>query len=279
MAPTPRSPLRAAALFVLLVGVAFLAGAGGTEVLSKSRLERCERDSDAGGALSCKQKLVLNLAVPAGSVLSKSRLERCERDSDAGGALSCKQKLVLNLAVPAGSSGGEASLVTKVVDAENGTEAATRSIQDPPVVTIEKTAVSAVYAINYLMDVAYRPEERVVETRKCEPDAGANVVGGCERLWNGNGAVIEHTEVRNIVPVCISFPFVVPVGLINVHHHLVETFVSLEIIIIPSLFCFSTIPNSSFTLVHFVVDKMVKGKRNTAHCLRFQDDCGLPKLD
>ncbi|KAF8655096.1 hypothetical protein HU200_061227 [Digitaria exilis] len=197
MAPTPRSPLRAAALFVLLVGVAFLAGAGGTEVLSKSRLERCERDSDAGGALSCKQKLVLNLAVPAGS------------------------------------SGGEASLVTKVVDAENGTEAATRSIQDPPVITIEKTAVSAVYAINYLMDVAYRPEERVVETRKCEPDAGANVVGGCERLWNGNGAVIEHTE-----PVCC------PCG------------------------PYQRAPSSCGNFF----DKMVKGKRNTAHCLRFQDD-------
>lgn len=27
-----------------------------------------------------------------------------------------------------------------------------------------------------------------------------------------------------------------------------------------------------FTLNYFVVDKMVKGKRNTAHCLRFQDD-------
>lgn len=65
MAPA-RPHLPAAALHVLLL--AALRGAGGTEVLSKSRLERCERDSDAGGRLSCAQKLVLDLAVPAGSV-------------------------------------------------------------------------------------------------------------------------------------------------------------------------------------------------------------------
>lgn len=32
-----------------------------------------------------------------------------------------------------------------------------------------------------LQDVAYKPEEQFVETRKCEPDAGAEVVGACER--------------------------------------------------------------------------------------------------
>ena len=32
-----------------------------------------------------------------------------------------------------------------------------------------------------LQDVAYKPEEQFVETRKCEPDAGADVVGACER--------------------------------------------------------------------------------------------------
>lgn len=47
-------------------------------------------------------------------------------------------------------SGGEASLVTKVVDVVNGTEA-TRRIRDPPVITVSKSAVSAVYALTYLM--------------------------------------------------------------------------------------------------------------------------------
>lgn len=32
-----------------------------------------------------------------------------------------------------------------------------------------------------LQDVAYKPEEQSVETRKCEPDADASVVGACER--------------------------------------------------------------------------------------------------
>lgn len=33
----------------------------------------------------------------------------------------------------------------------------------------------------YLQDVAYKPEEKYVKTRKCEPEAGANVVKSCER--------------------------------------------------------------------------------------------------
>lgn len=33
----------------------------------------------------------------------------------------------------------------------------------------------------YLQDVAYKPEEKFVKTRKCEPEAGANVVKSCER--------------------------------------------------------------------------------------------------
>lgn len=30
-------------------------------------------------------------------------------------------------------------------------------------------------------DVAYKPQEFYMKTRKCEPDAGADVVGICER--------------------------------------------------------------------------------------------------
>nr|CAB3485732.1 unnamed protein product [Digitaria exilis] len=164
MAP-PNFPLRAAVVVAAILYA--LCGAGGTEVLSKSRLESCERESDAGGRLSCDKKLVLDLAVPAGS------------------------------------SGGEASLVTKVVEADNGTqaEAAARSIRDPPVITIDKSAVSAVYGLTYYMvDVAYKPEEHFVQTRKCEPDAGGDVVGDCQRLWNENGAVIEHTEEVIVTP-------------------------------------------------------------------------------
>lgn len=40
------------------------------------------------------------------------------------------------------------------------------------------------YDIKHLykfQDVAYKPEELYVHTRKCEPEAGPNVVGGCAR--------------------------------------------------------------------------------------------------
>ena len=46
-------------------------------------------------------------------------------------------------------SGGEASLVTKVVDVVNGTEPS-RSLRDPPVITISKSAVAAVYKLTYM---------------------------------------------------------------------------------------------------------------------------------
>ncbi|KAF0924337.1 hypothetical protein E2562_010028 [Oryza meyeriana var. granulata] len=82
-------------------------------------------------------------------------------------------------------------------------------------------------------DVAYKPEEKFVKTRKCEPDAGAEVVKSCERLWDENGHVIEHTE-----PVCC------PCG--------------------PQ----RRVPSSCGN----IFDKMAKGKANTAHCLRFSDD-------
>ncbi|CAN6222982.1 unnamed protein product [Urochloa humidicola] len=197
MAP-PLSHLRAALLllFVLAAVLAFSGGASGTEILSKSRIESCKRDSNAGGRLSCAQKLVLDLAVPSGT------------------------------------SGGEASLVTKVVDVVNGTEP-TRSVRNPPVITISKSAVSAVFALSYLYDAVYNPEEHVVETRKCEPYAGGNVVGECERLWDANGNVIPYTE-----PNCC------PCG--------------------PNQRAPSSCGN--------FFDKMVKGKRNTAHCLRFPGD-------
>nr|ABG73459.1 histidine rich-like protein [Oryza brachyantha] len=145
-------------------------------------------------------------AAAAADVLAKSRLESCVRDTDDGGRrLTCDSKLVLDVAVPSDSSGGEASLVAKVADVEeNDTEATPMRIRDPPVITINKSEVFALYALTYLRDVSYKPEEKFVKTRKCEPDAGSEVVKFCESL------------------------FVVPVGLTAVHLHPVETYSCLE---------------------------------------------------
>lgn len=38
------------------------------EILSKSKLERCEKASDSDNDLNCTRKIVLNMAVPSGSV-------------------------------------------------------------------------------------------------------------------------------------------------------------------------------------------------------------------
>ncbi|PNT64998.1 hypothetical protein BRADI_4g35730v3 [Brachypodium distachyon] len=179
--------------------------------------------------------LLAALFAPAGGVeiLSKSRVERCARDSGAGGHLACDRKIILNVAVPTGSTGGEASMVAQVVEVEENDTQAMQTIRDPPVITINKSATYAVYALNYIRDVAYRPEEQFVRTRKCESDAGAEVVRECERLRDQNGHVIEHTE-----PVCC------PCG--SQHR----------------------VPSSCGTFF----DKMVKGKANTAHCVRFPGD-------
>uniref|UniRef100_A0A0A8YI70 HAP2 n=1 Tax=Arundo donax TaxID=35708 RepID=A0A0A8YI70_ARUDO len=88
----PRAPLPA----VLPVLFALLAAAGGTEILSKSHVERCTLDSGAGDRLFCDRKIVLNLAVPSDS------------------------------------SGGESSLVAKVAEAEENETQAMHTIRDPP---------------------------------------------------------------------------------------------------------------------------------------------------
>ncbi|XP_015696483.1 protein HAPLESS 2-B isoform X1 [Oryza brachyantha] len=174
-------------------------------------------------------------AAAAADVLAKSRLESCVRDTDDGGRrLTCDSKLVLDVAVPSDSSGGEASLVAKVADVEeNDTEATPMRIRDPPVITINKSEVFALYALTYLRDVSYKPEEKFVKTRKCEPDAGSEVVKFCERLRDEKGQIIDHTE-----PVCC------PCG--------------------PHRRAPSSCGN--------IFNKIAKGKANTAHCLRFPDD-------
>ncbi|KAH9777717.1 protein HAPLESS 2 [Citrus sinensis] len=96
-----------------------------------------------------------------------------------------------------------------------------RTVRIPPVLTVNKTASYAVYELTYIRDVPYKPQEFYMKTRKCEPDAGADVVKICERQ-----------------PICC------PCG--------------------PQ----RRIPSSCGN----VFDKLLKGKANTAHCLRFPGD-------
>ncbi|KAL5727659.1 Transcriptional activator [Ranunculus cassubicifolius] len=167
-------------------------------------------------------------------ILSKSKLEKCEKTSDSPETLNCTKKVVVNMAVPSGSSGGEASIVAEIVEVEeNSTSQKMQTVRIPPIVTVSKSAAYAVYDISYIRDVPYRPVEYYVQTRKCESDAGEKVVGICERLRDEEGHIIEHTQ-----PTCC------PCGTNR------------------------RVPSSCGN----IFDKVMKGKPNTAHCLRFPGD-------
>jgi hypothetical protein len=137
------------------------------------------------------------------------------------------------MAVPSESSGREASMVAELVEVEENSTSNMRTLRIPPVITVNKSAAYAYYDLTYIRDVPYKPEELYVKTRKCEPDAGANVVKFCERLRDDQGHIMEHTQ-----PICC------PCGDQR------------------------RLPSSCGSFF----DKMLKGKANTAHCLRFPGD-------
>ncbi|XP_073042911.1 protein HAPLESS 2 isoform X2 [Primulina eburnea] len=168
----------------------------------------------------------------ATQILSKSTIQKCEKVSESDG-LNCTSKIVLDLSVPSESSGREASLVAEIVEAEENSTNHMRTLRVPPVITINKSAAYALYELTYIQDVAYKPQELYVQTRKCEPDAGSHVVQMCERLRDENGHVIENTR-----PTCC------PCGEQR------------------------RVPSSCGNFF----DKVINGKANTAHCLRFTDD-------
>ncbi|KAG6579481.1 Protein HAPLESS 2, partial [Cucurbita argyrosperma subsp. sororia] len=165
-------------------------------------------------------------------ILSKSKLEKCERNS-ASDSLNCTKKIVLNMAVPSGSSGGEASIIAEIVEVEENSTNKMQTLRTPPVLTVSKSAAYVLYDLTYIRDVPYKPQEFYVRTRKCEPDATARVVHICERLRDESGHIIQSTQ-----PICC------PCGAKR------------------------RMPTSCGNFF----DKMIKGKANTAHCLRFPGD-------
>ncbi|CAN1186224.1 Protein HAPLESS 2 [Linum perenne] len=168
-------------------------------------------------------------------ILSKSKVQRCEKGSGSD-ELNCTRKVVLNMAVPSGTSGRDSSVVAEIVEVEENSTDYMQTLRTPPVITINKSAAYALYQLTYIRDVAYKPVEYYVKTRKCEPDANEHVVKICERpvlLQDENGHVIQHSE-----PICC------PCG--------------------PR----RRVPSSCGNFF----DKLVKGKANTAHCVRFPGD-------
>ncbi|KAL4579355.1 hypothetical protein LXL04_015497 [Taraxacum kok-saghyz] len=176
--------------------------------------------------------LFVSYHVANGSVqlLSKSKLQKCEKVSNDA-PLNCTKKVIVNMAVPSESSGREASLLAEIVEVEeNATDNNMRTVRDPPVITVNKSAAYAQYHLTYIRDVPYKPEELYFKTRKCDRNAGPNIVHDCVALRDEHGHIIERTK-----PFCCS--------------------------------CGGQrrVPSSCGNFF----DKMVKGKVNTAHCLRF----------
>ncbi|KAL9239544.1 hypothetical protein vseg_013854 [Gypsophila vaccaria] len=171
--------------------------------------------------------------VEALQILSKSKLEKCEKSSDNQGDLNCTRKILINLAIPSNSSGGESSMVAEVVEVEENSTDKMQTLRVPPVITINKSAAYALFELTYIRDVPYKPQEFYVQTRKCEPDADAKIVQICERLRDEQGHIIEASQ-----PICC------PCGDRR------------------------RVPSSCGNFF----DKLLKGKANTAHCLRFPGD-------
>ncbi|XP_020202183.1 protein HAPLESS 2 [Cajanus cajan] len=165
-------------------------------------------------------------------IISKSKLEKCEKNSNSDN-LNCTTKIVVNMAIPSDSSGGEASIVAELVEVEENSTRKMQTLRIPPVITVNKTSAYALYELTYIRDVPYKPEEYYVKTRKCEPDAGVNVVKICERLRDEEGHIIENTQ-----PICC------PCG--------------------PQ----RRMPSSRGNFF----EKVTKGKANTAHYVRFPGD-------
>ncbi|TVU16780.1 hypothetical protein EJB05_36935, partial [Eragrostis curvula] len=55
------------------------------------------------------------------------------------------------------------------------------TLRDPPVISVHMSAVHESYPLDYIDEGApFKPYEKCVTTRKCQPDAGADALHGCE---------------------------------------------------------------------------------------------------
>ncbi|KAL5981969.1 hypothetical protein ACLOJK_016036 [Asimina triloba] len=139
-------------------------------------------------------------------ILSKSKIEKCQKMSGSD-TLDCNKKIVVNMAVPSESSGREAFIVAELVEAEEENAARQmKTIRTPPVITVQKSAAYALYELTYIRvraDVPYKPVEHFVRTRKCRPDSTANVLKICESqfvvLVDRGGVHLLHVGISEVV--------------------------------------------------------------------------------
>ena len=109
------------------------------QILSKSKLEKCEKSTDSNDKLNCTTKIVIDMAVPSGSV------SKLHFYGDYIAVI-----FFLNLMFNFVQSGGEASIVAEIVEVEENSTNKMQTLRIPPVITVKKSAAYAVYELTYI---------------------------------------------------------------------------------------------------------------------------------
>lgn len=140
--------VKAAVVLTCLIAGIFLGiinEVNGIQILSKSKLEKCEKTSDSGN-LNCSTKIVLNLAVPSGSVsLFTSNLYFIYN------TILCSSILFFSCMVSWWTkNGGEASIIAEIVEVEDNSSSNMQTVRIPPVITVNKSAAYALYDLTYI---------------------------------------------------------------------------------------------------------------------------------
>ena len=111
----------------------------GIQIISKSKLEKCEKNSNSDDNLNCTTKIVLNMAVPSGSV-NKSHSHYAPHCVPV--CWGCCFVIL--------QSGGEASIVAELVEVEENSSRKMQTLRIPPVITVNKTSAYALYQLTYI---------------------------------------------------------------------------------------------------------------------------------
>ncbi|CAJ1928095.1 unnamed protein product [Sphenostylis stenocarpa] len=177
-----RSPI-SITLIIFILSCFLALRVSAIQIISKSKLEKCEKNSNSDN-VNCTTKIIVNRAVSSGSVNYKARYTVCTRFCFLMFFCDCAEWRRGVYCSRIGGSGGKFNQENADIadsTSDNGQQNFCICVQDVP----------------------YKPEEYYVETRKCEPDDGANVVKICERqaiLRDEEGHIIENTQEVVVAP-------------------------------------------------------------------------------
>lgn len=105
------------------------------------------------------------------SLVSSSVVQACTSNAPASGAtvtLSCRQQVVVTLAVPTGQSlATQALQFSQTLNSVNDAAGVAQPLAEPIVLTVTKTPVWAVYPLTYRQSVNAKPYEAVELTTDC----------------------------------------------------------------------------------------------------------------